>query len=169
MHSTSLTQSTFLYVFISSHLAHSRCRWHTHLINHNYFDCRKTPNTPMEAPCQEEKSANALYPWSKSVKNPDKLYEMVNHARGVTFAKIVHGCACLTPKIWLSLYQVFAQLPTHQYTIFDRKAPNFAQIGCFLQWFAQNTPTLFFNLGSFICDENPPIAIPNFAKKHLNR
>ena len=34
----------------------------------------------------------------------------------VTFAKIVRGCAYQTSKIWLSLYQFFAQLPTHQYT-----------------------------------------------------
>ena len=32
-----------------------------------------------------------------------------------------------------SAYQFFAKLPTRKYTIFDRKALNFAQIGCFLQ------------------------------------
>ena len=53
---------------------------------------------------------------------------------------------------------------THQYTIFERKAPNFDQIGCFLQYLAQNTPNLCI-LGSFVSDENPPIAIPNFTKK----
>ena len=31
------------------------------------------------------------------------------------------------------LYQFFAQFPTHQYTIFERNASNFDQIGCFLQ------------------------------------
>ena len=53
---------------------------------------------------------------------------------GVTFTKIVRGCACRTSKIWLSLglYQFFAQFPTHQYTIFWRKVPNSDQIGCFL-------------------------------------
>ena len=35
--------------------------------------------------------------------------------RGVTFAKIVHGCACRTSKIGLTLYQYFAQIPIHQY------------------------------------------------------
>ena len=44
-----------------------------------------------------------------------------------------------------------------------KKPPNFDQIGCFLQYLAQNTPNLC-NLGSFISDENSPIAIPNFAK-----
>ena len=29
--------------------------------------------------------------------------------------------------------------------------------------------TQFLNLGSFVSDENPPIAIPNFAKKHPKR
>ena len=52
---------------------------------------------------------------------------------GGSFIKIVRGCACRTSKIWLSLYQFFAKFPTHQYTIFERKAPNFDQIGCFLQ------------------------------------
>ena len=85
---------------------------------------------------------------------------------GCSFLKIVRGCACRTSKIWLSLYQFFAKFPTHQYTIFERKAPNLDQIGCFLQIFTQNTPNLC-NLGSFVSDENPPIArpIPNFAKK----
>ena len=81
---------------------------------------------------------------------------------GVTLAKIVRGCACQTSKIGLSLYQFFAQLPTHQYIIFDRKAPNFAQIGCIKY-------TQFFNLGSFVSDENPPITILNFAKKRPKR
>ena len=34
--------------------------------------------------------------------------------------------------------------------------------------FSSNTPNLC-NLGSFISDENPPIAIPNFTKKHLKK
>ena len=89
-------------------------------------------------------------------------------ARGGTFTKIVRGCACRTSKIWLSLYQFFTQFPTHQYTILERKAPNFDQIGCFLQKIAQNTPNLC-NLGSFVSDENPPITIPNFVKKHPKR
>ena len=40
----------------------------------------------------------------------------------VTFTKIVRTCACQTSKIWLSLYQFFAQFLTHQNTIFERKA-----------------------------------------------
>ena len=45
---------------------------------------------------------------------------------------------------------IFAQFPTQQYTIFERKASNyFDQIGCFLQEFALNTPNLC-NLGYFV-------------------
>ena len=50
---------------------------------------------------------------------------------GGTFTKIVRGCACRTSKIWLSLYQFFALFPTHQYTIFERKAPNLTKLGGF--------------------------------------
>ena len=48
----------------------------------------------------------------------------------VTFAKIERGCAYRTSEIDF-LYIKFSPNypPTHQYTIFDRKAPNFAQIG----------------------------------------
>ena len=50
---------------------------------------------------------------------------MQSYWLGVTFTKIVRGCACRTSKIWLSVYQFFCQFSTHQYTIFERKAPNF--------------------------------------------
>ena len=64
------------------------------------------------------------------------------------------------------LYTIFffALFLTHQYTIFKRKAPNFDQIGCFLQWFAQNIPS--WASSSLM---KPAIAIPNFAKKHPKR
>ena len=55
------------------------------------------------------------------------------HQPGGSFTQIIRGCAYRTSKIWLSLYQFFAKFPTHQYTIFKRKAPNFDQIGCFWQ------------------------------------
>ena len=38
------------YVCVSSCSDHSRCRWHTHLTNHIYFDYRKNPNTPNLSP-----------------------------------------------------------------------------------------------------------------------
>ena len=40
---------------------------------------------------------------------------------------------------------IFTQLPTHLFTIFDEKAPNFAQIGCFfcLWWNPTNRHTKF--------------------------
>ena len=54
------------------------------------------------------------------------------------------------PQKSASLYTNFAQFPTQQYTIFERKASNyFDQIGCFLQEFALNTPNLC-NLGYFV-------------------
>ena len=59
------------------------------------------------------------------------LPQVQNYPRGATFAKIVRGCACRTKKLWLSLYHIFTQLPTYQYTDFVRKALNLAQIGCF--------------------------------------
>ena len=69
------------------------------------------------------------------VKNPSlgKTVTTLTRGWGVTFTKIMHGCACRTSKIWLSQYQFSTKLSTHQYTIFDKKAPNFVQIGCFLQ------------------------------------
>ena len=64
---------------------------------------------------------------------------------------------------------IFCPITLPSVYLFDRKIPNFAQIGCFLQCFAQNTPNFFFSLGSFVSDENPPITIPNFVKKHPKR
>ena len=57
-------------------------------------------------------------------------------------------------------------LTTIPNTIFERKAPNFDQIVCFLQLFAQNTPNLC-NLGSFVSDENtsPPDRYTKFHEK----
>ena len=58
---------------------------------------------------------------------------MIQVPGGVTLVKIVCTCACWTSKIWLSLYKFFVQVPTHQYTIFDRirKAPNLPKLGAF--------------------------------------
>ena len=39
---------------------------------------------------------------------------------GVTFTKIMRGCACRTSKIRLSLYHFFTSFPTLQYTIFEK-------------------------------------------------
>ena len=76
-------------------------------------------------------------------------------------------CACRTSKIWLFLYHYFAQFPTHQYRAyhFRKKStqvwPNWV---LFHDNWPKNTPNLC-NLGSFVSDENPLIATPNFAKK----
>ena len=72
---------------------------------------------------------------------------------GVTFTKIVCGCACQTSKIWLSLYQFFVEFLTHQYTIFEKKHPISIKLGAFNNNLQKNTPNLF-NLGSFSSDEN---------------
>ena len=86
----------------------------------------------------------------------------------VTFTKIVCGRACPNSKTWLSHYQFFAWLPTRQYTIFDRKAHNFAQIGSLLQIFVQNTSNFWiWALSSPIKIHWSPIQ--NFAKKHFKR
>ena len=47
---------------------------------------------------------------------------------------------------------------------FRKEAPNFDQIGCFLQWFAQYTPS-FIRFGFPCLWWKPLIAIPNFVKK----
>ena len=86
------------------------------------------------------------------------------HPQG--FAKIVRGCAADLANLTFSI-PVFAWLHTHQYTIFDRKAPNFANWVLFTM-ICSNTPNLC-NCGSLVSDENPPIAIPNFVKKHPKR
>ena len=95
----------------------------------------------------------------------------INGGRGVTFTKIVHGCACRSSKIWHSLYQFFAQFPTHQYTIFDRKHLILPKLGAFYNNFAQNTP-YFCIMGSFVSDENRLIGIPDFKRQphvyHVN-
>ena len=86
---------------------------------------------------------------------------------GGTVAKIVNGCACQTLEIQLSLYQFFAQLPTRQYTIFGRKAPNLGKIEWVFFTMIYSKCTKFLSLGSIVYDENSLIALPNFVIKHL--
>ena len=86
--------------------------------------------------------------------------------RGGSFTKIVRGCACRTSKIWLSLYQFFAKFPTHQYTIFERKAPDliWIKLGAFYNNLPQIHPIYVIWAPPSLM-KTPPIAIPNFAKK----
>ena len=77
---------------------------------------------------------------------------------GVTFAKFILWCTYRTFSAPIFCPIIHPSVCT----FIDRKAPNFAQIGCFLQKFAKNTPK-FLNSGSFVFDENPSIAVPNFA------
>ena len=84
--------------------------------------------------------------------------------RRCTFTKIVCGCACRLWKFDCLYTNFFAQLPIHHYTILERIPPNFAQIGCFFAIICSKYTPNLCNLGLSIFDENPPIAIPNFAK-----
>ena len=99
---------------------------------------------------------------------PIILIQLVLLREGGYFQKIC-TCMCLSNvENQTFSIPIFCLIPTHQYTVFERKAPNFDQIGCFSQQFAHDTPNLC-NLGSFVSDENLPIAIPNFAKKRPKR
>ena len=44
---------------LSSCSGHIRCRWHTHLTNHGYFDHRKSWISPIRTPCLEENDADS--------------------------------------------------------------------------------------------------------------
>ena len=83
--------------------------------------------------------------------------------RGATFAQVVRGCACRTTKFWLSLYLFFGKFPTHQYTNFVRKAPNFAQIGLFLPKFLKIHP-IYANWAPWSV-KNTPHRYTNFCEK----
>ena len=82
---------------------------------------------------------------------------------GVTFTKIACGCACRTSKIWLSLYQFFAQFPIHQYTILERKALNFTKLDAFYNNLPKLYPTYVIWAPSTLMTPCP-IAKPNFMK-----
>ena len=55
----------------------------------------------------------------------------------------------------------------YMYTICNRKAPNFAHIGCFYDKFLQIHQ--IYEFGLLCLWWNPPIAVSNFTKKHLKR
>ena len=76
---------------------------------------------------------------------------------GVTFAEIV-GYVPVEPRKFDFLYTNYSPnytVPTHQYSLpFSIICSKYTQ---------------FFNLGSFVSDENPTIATPNSTKMHLKR
>ena len=86
---------------------------------------------------------------------------------GVYFTKIVCGCACRTLKIWLSLYQFFC-LISHSsvYTTFE-KHPTLTKLGDFYNNLSKIHP--IYVIWAHLSLMKPPIAIPNFAKKHPKR
>ena len=67
--STIFTHRAAFYTCLSSHSDRSRCRWHTHLMNHGYFDYRKTQRPPIWTPCRDKNGAGSgislVYLWSK--------------------------------------------------------------------------------------------------------
>ena len=88
------------------------------------------------------------------------------YPRGVTFTKIVRGCACRTSKIRLFLYQFLPNFPPISIPFLKERHPILTKLGAFYN----NLPKIhpIYELGSFVSDENP-IAIPNFAKKRPKR
>ena len=69
-------------------------------------------------------------------------------------------------KIWLSLYQFFAQLPTQQYTILCEKSTQCCPNWVFYNNLLKVRPIswIWAPLSPIV---NPLIAIPSFAKKHI--
>ena len=87
---------------------------------------------------------------------------------GVTFTKIVRRCAYQRSKNLTFSIPIFCVISHPSVYHFRKKSTQFWTIGCSLQLYAPNTPNLC-NLGSFVSDENPQVAISNFAKKHPKR
>ena len=88
---------------------------------------------------------------------------------GVTFTKMVRGCACRTSKVWL--YLILPNFPP--ISIFNRKASNFTKLGVFFGFFYNNLlkihPIYLIWAPSSLMKTPLPIAIPNFAKKSPKR
>ena len=80
------------------------------------------------------------------------------------------GCACRTSKIWLSLYQFLPNFPPINIPFSKEKHPILTKLGAFYNIWPKIHP-IFFNLGCCHLWWNPPppIAIPNFEKKHPKR
>ena len=82
---------------------------------------------------------------------------------GVTFPKILRGCACQTSKISLLYTNFLPNFPPISVYHFWKKRtlfwPNWVLFTIICPKYTQS------NLGSFVSDENPTIAIPNFVKK----
>ena len=95
------------------------------------------------------------------------VMDNTNPGEGDLRKNFVRRSAC-----WISKYLTFATpifVPIyHQIPISYKRTPNFAHIGYFLRCFAQNTSNSC-KLGVLLCDENPPIAVPKFSKKHPKR
>ena len=56
---TIFARRAMFYAFLSSCSDRGRCRWHTHLMNHGYFDYGKNPKTPIWAPYRNKDGAGS--------------------------------------------------------------------------------------------------------------
>ena len=80
----------------------------------------------------------------------------------------VRRSACWTSKNLTYATPIFVPIYHHQVPISYKTAPNFAHIGYSLRYFPKNTSNLC-KLGVFLCDENPPIAVPKFAQQQKKK
>ena len=88
--------------------------------------------------------------------------------RGLLSSKSYLDVPARPGKSDFSLYQFFAHVPTHQYTIFERKYPILTKLGAFYN----NLPKIhlvYKILVPLSLMKNLPITIPNFTKKHPKR
>ena len=96
-------------------------------------------------------------------------------SHGATFAKIVHGCACRTLKIWLSLHQFLSNYPPISISFSIEKHTILPKLGGFYNICSKYTQ--FLNLGSFTSDNkavlkprvSPAFAITYFCNHCYNR
>ena len=88
---------------------------------------------------------------------------------GVTFTKIVHGCAC-RPRKSDFLYTSFTpNFPPISIPFSKEKHQILTKLGAFYNNLPKIHQPNLHNLDSFVSDENPSIGIPNFAKKCTKR
>ena len=73
MHPRIFARCVAFYTYLSSCSDHRSCRWHTHLMNHGYFDYMKTWRPPIWAPCWDKNGAGSgislVYLWQYYLLN----------------------------------------------------------------------------------------------------
>ena len=98
---------------------------------------------------------------------PSSILDPSTGPRGVTFTKIVHGCACQTSKIWLSLYQFLPNFPPIGIPLSKEKHPILTKLGAFDNNLPKIHPIYVIWAPSSL--KKTPIAILNFGKKYPKR